>query len=87
MTGQPDPTITPDFLVEMRMRCQDSNRTATHPSSSSMASLEISESAVGDVIFAGIVIFNIIWGRFWHSLLSELFKGERTPFFQSAIDG
>ena len=52
-----------------------------------MASLEISESAVGDVIFAGIVIFNIIWGRFWYSLLLELFKGERTPFFQSAIDG
>ena len=62
------------------MRCQDSNRTTTQPSSSSMASLEISESAVEDVIFAGFVIFNIIWGRFWHSLLSELFKGERTPF-------
>ena len=29
------------------MRCQDSNRTTTRPSSSSMASLEMSESAVG----------------------------------------
>ncbi|KAL0016894.1 hypothetical protein SO802_003963 [Lithocarpus litseifolius] len=46
-TGQPDPTIAPDFLTEMRMRCQDSNRTTTRPSSSSMASLEMSESAVG----------------------------------------
>ncbi|KAK4594707.1 hypothetical protein RGQ29_018417 [Quercus rubra] len=62
--GQPDPTITLDFLAELRMRCQDSNRTTTQPSSSSMASLEISESAVGDVIFAGFVIFNITWGRF-----------------------
>ena len=35
---------------------------------------------MGDVIFVGIVIFNIIGGKFWHSLLSELFKGERTPF-------
>ncbi|XP_050280413.1 uncharacterized protein LOC126721426 [Quercus robur] len=61
-TGQPNPTITLDFLTEKRMRCQDSNRTTTQPSSSSMASLEISESAVEDVIFAGFVIFNIIWG-------------------------
>ncbi|KAK7817059.1 putative peroxidase 48, partial [Quercus suber] len=46
-TGQPDPTIAPDFLAEMRMRCQDSNGTTAWPSSSSMASLEMSESAVG----------------------------------------
>ena len=46
-TGQPDPTIAPDFLTEMRMRCQDSNGTTTRPSSSSMASLKMSESAVG----------------------------------------
>ena len=46
-TGLPDPTIAPDFLTEMRMRCQDSNGTTTWPSSSSMASLEMSESAVG----------------------------------------
>ncbi|KAL4598201.1 hypothetical protein ACB092_11G043300 [Castanea dentata] len=38
-TGLPDPTIAPDFLPEMRMRCQDSNGTTTRPSSSSMASL------------------------------------------------
>ncbi|KAL0009222.1 hypothetical protein SO802_010724 [Lithocarpus litseifolius] len=41
-TGQPDPTIAPDFLTEMRMRCQDSNGTTSRPSSSSMASLEMS---------------------------------------------
>ena len=46
-TGLPDPTIAPDFLTEMRMRCQDSNGTTTRPSLSSMASLEMSESAVG----------------------------------------
>ncbi|KAM4070987.1 hypothetical protein ACB094_11G027300 [Castanea mollissima] len=40
-TWQPDPTIAPDFLTEMRMRCQDSNGTTTRPSSSSMASLEM----------------------------------------------
>ncbi|XP_050280400.1 peroxidase 43-like [Quercus robur] len=32
-TGQPDPTIASDFLTDMRMRCQDSNRTNTQPSS------------------------------------------------------
>ncbi|KAL0009419.1 hypothetical protein SO802_010921 [Lithocarpus litseifolius] len=52
----------------MRMRCQDSNKTTTQPSSSSMASLEINESTVGGVIFAGIVIFNIIWGSISTSL-------------------
>ncbi|KAK7850329.1 peroxidase 43 [Quercus suber] len=46
-TRQPDPTIAPDFLPEMRMRFQDSNGTTTQPSSSSMASLELSEFAVG----------------------------------------
>ena len=44
--GQPTPTIAPDFLIEMRMRCQDCNRTTTQPSSP-MESLEMSESAVG----------------------------------------
>ncbi|KAL0009611.1 hypothetical protein SO802_011113 [Lithocarpus litseifolius] len=45
-TGQPNPTIASDFLIETRMRCQDSNRTTTQPSSP-MESLEMSESAVG----------------------------------------
>ena len=31
--GQPDPTRASDFLTDMRMRCQDSNRTTTQPSS------------------------------------------------------
>ncbi|KAF3951497.1 hypothetical protein CMV_022855 [Castanea mollissima] len=45
-TGQPNPTIAPDFLIETRMRCQDCNRTTTQPSSP-MESLEMNESAVG----------------------------------------
>ncbi|KAL4597655.1 hypothetical protein ACB092_11G005400 [Castanea dentata] len=45
-TGQPNPTIAPDFLIETRMRCQDINRTTTQPSSP-MESLEMRESAVG----------------------------------------
>ena len=44
-TGQPDPTIAPNFLAEMRKRCQDNNRTSTQPSSP-MESMEMSESAV-----------------------------------------
>ncbi|KAK7823788.1 receptor-like protein 7 [Quercus suber] len=31
--GQPDPTRASDFLTDMRMRYQDSNRTTTQPSS------------------------------------------------------
>ena len=46
-TRQPDPTISPDFLTEMKMSCQDSNRTTTQPSSLSMAKMEMTESAVG----------------------------------------
>lgn len=42
-TRQPDPTISPDFLTEMKMKCQ----TTTQPSSLSMATLEMTESAVG----------------------------------------
>lgn len=43
--GRPDPTRASDFLTDMRMRCQNSNRTTTQPSSQPMESLEMSESA------------------------------------------
>ncbi|KAL0009189.1 hypothetical protein SO802_010691, partial [Lithocarpus litseifolius] len=45
-TRQPDPTISPDFITKMKMSCQDNNKTTTQPSLS-MATLEMTESAVG----------------------------------------
>ena len=77
-TGQPNPTIAPDFLIESRMRGQDSNRTTTHPSSP-MESLEMSESAVG-MSYLQELSSSISSRAGFDTRLSELVKGERTPF-------
>ncbi|GMY33309.1 putative Peroxidase 48 [Fagus crenata] len=50
-TGQPDPSIAPDFLAEMRMKCQDNS---AQPSPSLMASFEMSDSAVGMSYFQAL---------------------------------
>ncbi|KAF3948835.1 hypothetical protein CMV_025216 [Castanea mollissima] len=73
-TGQPDLTIAPDFLTEMRMRCQDSHRTTTQPSSS-MASLEMSEAA-GRMTYLQALSSSISSGA-----------GFETHYYQSLLNG
>ncbi|KAA8542838.1 hypothetical protein F0562_023990 [Nyssa sinensis] len=46
-TGQPDPTISSDFLNEMRLNCQDSNSSANDGAPSPMTSRRMSESTMG----------------------------------------
>uniref|UniRef100_A0A7N2LJA1 Uncharacterized protein n=1 Tax=Quercus lobata TaxID=97700 RepID=A0A7N2LJA1_QUELO len=49
---QPDPTIAFDFLTETRIRCQDSNRSTSQPSSQLMESLEMNDRSTARLDFA-----------------------------------